>query len=77
MCGMRKLRTLDIVDYVKAKKRCTLAHLMQKFKVSSAKIHRALQIKLKDGISAPRAFDDYDISLAEIDGVKPEIIDLM
>lgn len=46
-------------------------------KVSSAKIHRALQITLKDGISAPRAFDDYNISLAEIDGVKPEIIDLM
>ena len=40
MCGMRKLRTLDIVDYVKAKKRCTLAHLMLKFKVSSATIHR-------------------------------------
>ena len=31
MCAMRKLR---------AKKRCTLAHLMQKFKVSSATIHR-------------------------------------
>lgn len=46
-------------------------------KISSAKIHRALQIKLKDGIPAPRRFDDYDISLAEIDGVKPEIIDLM
>ena len=40
---MRKLRTLDIVDYVKAKKRCTLAHLMQLmrlFGVSSATIHR-------------------------------------
>lgn len=46
-------------------------------KVSSAKIHRALQIKLKDGISAPRCFDDYNISIREIDGVKPEIIDLM
>lgn len=46
-------------------------------KISSAKIHRALQIELKDGISAPRGFDDYDISLAEIDGVTPEIIDLM
>ncbi len=46
-------------------------------KVSSAKIHRALQITLKDGISAPRCFDDYDISIREIDGVKPEIIDLM
>ena len=46
-------------------------------KVSSAKVHRALQIKLKDGVSAPRSFDDYEITLAEIDGVKPEIIDLM
>ncbi len=46
-------------------------------KVSSAKVHRALQIKLKDGVSAPRSFDDYDITLAEINGVKPEIIDLM
>ena len=46
-------------------------------KVSSAKIHRALQVALKDGISAPRCFDDYDISIREIDGVKPEIIDLM
>lgn len=46
-------------------------------KVSSAKVHRALNIELKDGVSAPRSFDDYNITLAEIDGVKPEIIDLM
>ena len=46
-------------------------------KVSSAKIHRALKIKLKDGIPAPRSFDDYEIALDEIEGVKPEIIDLM
>lgn len=46
-------------------------------KVSSAKVHRALNIVLKDGVSAPRCFDDYEITLAEIDGVKPEIIDLM
>ena len=46
-------------------------------KVSSAKVHRALKIKLKDGVSAARSFDDYEITLAEIDGIKPEIIDLM
>ena len=46
-------------------------------KVSSAKIHRALKIEPKDGVSAPRSFDDYEITLAEIDGVRPEIIDLM
>ena len=46
-------------------------------KVSSAKIHRALKIEPKDGVSAPHSFDDYEITLAEIDGVRPEIIDLM
>ena len=46
-------------------------------KVSSAKIHRALKITLKDGVVKPMSFFDYDITLDEIDGVKPEIIDLM
>ena len=46
-------------------------------KVSSAKIHRALHITLKDGVSAPHSFGDYNITLAEIEGCKPEIIDLM
>ena len=46
-------------------------------KASSAKIHRALKIKLKDDVSAPHSFDDYEITLDEIEGVKPEIIDLM
>lgn len=46
-------------------------------KVSSAKIHRALKVTLKEGVSSPRSFDDYDIALTEIEGVKPEIIDLM
>lgn len=46
-------------------------------KVSSAKVHRALKVRLKDGVSAPHSFDDYEITLDEIEGVKPEIIDLM
>ncbi len=46
-------------------------------KYSSAKIHRALKIKLKDSISSPHSFEDYEITLDEIDGIKPEIIDLM
>ena len=40
LCAMKKMRTLDIVDYVKSKKRATLDELMAKFKVSSATIHR-------------------------------------
>ncbi len=46
-------------------------------KVSSAKIHRALKVTLKDGVVKPMSFFDYDITLDEIEGVKPEIIDLM
>ena len=37
---MRKLRSYDILDYLKKRKRCTLAELMRKFDVSSATIHR-------------------------------------
>ena len=46
-------------------------------KASSAKVHRALHITKKDEVSSPHSFDDYDITLTEIDGVKPEVIDLM
>lgn len=46
-------------------------------KVSSAKIHRALKVTLKDGVVKPMSFFDYDIAVDEIDGVKPEVIDLM
>ena len=37
---MEKMRTYLILDYLRQKKRCTLAELMRKFKVSSATIHR-------------------------------------
>ena len=37
---MRNIRTYDILEYLKKKKRCTLQDLMTKFGVSSATIHR-------------------------------------
>ena len=37
---MKNLRTYDILEYLKKRKRCTLAELMRKFAVSSATIHR-------------------------------------
>ncbi|MGN0674305.1 MAG: type I-C CRISPR-associated protein Cas7/Csd2 [Oscillospiraceae bacterium] len=46
-------------------------------KYSSAKIHRQLEVKVKDGVSRPRSFNDYDITLNAIDGVKAEVIDLV
>lgn len=45
-------------------------------KVSSAKIHRSVKISLKEGVSVPTKFEDYDIALEDT-GVAPEIIDLM
>ena len=41
-------------------------------KYSSAKVHRQLEVGLKDGISRPSAFDDYDVKLNELDGLACE-----
>ena len=44
---------------------------------SSAKIHRLLHIAPKDGVTAPKCFDDYAITLDKLDGAEPEVIDLL
>lgn len=46
-------------------------------KYSSAKVHRSLKVKLKDGVKKPLSIDDYNISLDSLDGLEPEIIDLI
>lgn len=46
-------------------------------KNSSAKVHRSLKIKLKDTNKRSLSFDDYEITLDELDGVKPEVFDMM
>lgn len=46
-------------------------------KYSSAKVHRQLSVKLKNGISRPSCFEDYDIELNELDGLKAEIEELI
>ncbi len=47
-------------------------HVGKTPKYSSAKVHRQLKIKLKEGVSRPRSFDDYDITLNELDGLACE-----
>lgn len=42
---------------------------------SSAKVHRTLKIALKDGVDFPQAFEDYEISVENLENLKPEIID--
>ena len=40
---------------------------------SSAKVHRSLQVVAKT--ENPKTFDDYEVSLNNLDGLKPEIIE--
>ena len=42
---------------------------------SSAKVHRSVHIALKEGITVPSSFEDYEITLDRIDGLEPEVID--
>lgn len=42
---------------------------------SSAKVHRSLKIKVKDGIEEPKDIEDYEISLDELSGLSCEEID--
>ena len=46
-------------------------------KYSSAKMHRLLKITQKNPDARPSCFDDYDISVDKLEGVEPEIIDMM
>jgi CRISPR-associated protein Csd2 len=42
---------------------------------SSAKVHRSLRVRVRDGIEDPKSIDDYVIELQDLDGLKPEIIE--
>lgn len=44
---------------------------------SSAKVHRLLNVHLKDGIIAPASVDDYSIQLNELPGLACEVIEGM
>ena len=46
-------------------------------KYTSAKVHRSLKIKAKEGVENPTSLDDYDITLETLDGLTPEVIDLV
>lgn len=44
---------------------------------SSAKVHRSLHIKLKDGVLTPKSYDDYEITCDQLEGVNAEVYDMM
>lgn len=41
---------------------------------SSAKVHRSLTVRIKEGIQNPTTADDYNVSIEELDGLVPEIM---
>jgi len=42
-------------------------------KYSSAKVHRSLQISVKNTVKDPKSIEDYDINIKELDGLEPEV----
>jgi len=42
---------------------------------SSARVHRSLEVKVKDGIGEPKSIADYEITVRELANLKPEIVD--
>jgi CRISPR-associated protein Csd2 len=42
---------------------------------SSAKVHRLLNVRVKEGVEEPKSIEDYDIALGKLDGLKCEPID--
>ena len=42
---------------------------------SSAKVHRSVKIKLKDGVHAPSCAEDFEITLDTLPGLTPEVLE--
>lgn len=42
---------------------------------SPAKVHGSLHVSLKDGITTPTSFDDYEVELVKLDNLEPEVIE--
>ena len=42
---------------------------------SSAKVHRTLDIRTKDGVDTPSCFEDYIIETHDLEGLVPEVFE--
>lgn len=43
-------------------------------KYSSAKVHRSLKVSVKDDVIEPKTLNDYNIQIADLEGLKTEVI---
>lgn len=77
------LRTLFVNDESSARPAGSMAvhkvywweHNSPNGKYSSAKIHRSLKVKVKDGVEEPKDIGDYDIKRDDLEGLPCEEID--
>lgn len=44
---------------------------------SSAKVHNSIKVELMPDIKKPKSINDYNITVEELDGLKPEIFDMV
>ena len=42
---------------------------------SSAKVHRSVQVSLKEGVETPKSFEDFTVTYTPLDGLEAEIIE--
>ncbi len=77
------LRTLFVNDASSARPEGSMTvhkvywweHNSKNGQYSSAKVHRLLNVKVKNGLDEPKNIDDYQIELGELPGLKCEIIE--
>ncbi len=77
------LRTLFVNDASSARpegsmavyKVCWWEHNCPNGQYSSAKVHRLLKVKVKDGVDEPKDISDYDIKRDDLSGLKCEELD--
>ena len=50
-------------------------HNCKEGQYSSAKVHRSLEIRLRDGVLAPSTPEDYEYILHLLAGLEPEVMD--
>ncbi len=52
-----------------------MKHRVEHGQYSSAKVHRLLNVRVKEGVGEPKSIEDYSIALGELSGLKCEVID--
>ena len=52
-------------------------HNCKEGQYSSAKVHRSVKAKIKEGVTEALSADDYDIVIDELNGLVPEVLEGM